>query len=1679
MVNSNSARIASRDSATTFFKGPIDDVRIYNRALSASEVSSLASGNPSTGSGYYTLGSSLDLTGNLNNYTGNLVSSGGITIQGNWNNQGDFTHDGGGTVNLNGTNQLMSGSTVFWNLTSTGSSSDTLRFDYTSRQNISGSLVLSGDSGQALSLRSTKTGSASNILLDASAGTQTLTYLDIKDSDASGGTELLANDGTSTDSGNTTNWDISTPATTVTITGVAYSDEGTTPLASKTVSMSLNGGAITDSGTTDAGGMFTLSGATMTGGTIITVFIDNETEDAVTVTVSSGSTMTGVHLYQDRLIIRSETGAMTQPSGSEGTLTSTHLDTANNSGDADINAIYTMSSLNVTTIDGKTLYIWTGSLLNLGGTLDVGTSGTTSELHLNGSLTQNNNVIGIEGNYTQSGGTFTGSNGGSLIDIDGKFILVGGVFTATSGTWEQSGDMTISSGSLLHGSGSITFNLSSTINIGSESLNDVVFNSINQTWTITDTMDVNGDLTIAAVTGLKSGDINVAGNVTTTSASCGGSPAASIVFDGAGDQTLGADGGTGAVPAITINKTSGTLTIEDHINVIGYQRSWTYTAGTVDAGTSVIEFKNQLTIDSGAMSFNDVIFNFGNHSWTITDTMDVNGDLTIAAVAGLLGGNINVAGNVTTTSAICGGSSPASIVFDGTENQTLSADGGTGAVPAIAINKEDGTLTIEDTINVNGYDRTSWTYTAGTVDAGTSKVQFVVGSTIDSGTMSFNDVVFNFGNHSWTITDTMDVNGDLTFTALVGLNAGKISVAGNVSITDADVNLDGGANITLDGTGSQTLNLTTAGALDNGNVNISKSAGQVIMTSDFTLDVAGQDLILTGGTLDLSGYNLSVADQFTIGTGTTLKLHGNETITGGPDTVWGNTTVHYNDEDATITMLDQPFWNLIVGSTGSAVYHLANADSLALSGSLTISGGTLAVTNGQNITLSGSLIQGANGTFTAGTGTVTLDGIAQTLSGAISFNNLTKTITNADTLTFSLNGEKSISGALTLQGAVSNLLSLRSESSGTAAPIRLDASTGTQTLTYLDVKDSDASGGVELDASDGTSTDSENNTNWSFPAPTVTITGTAYSDEGTTPLASKTIALSVSGATVFTSAETDAGGQFTITSTGAVASGAVLTLFLDDETEDAVTVTVSSGSTMTGVHLYQDHLIIRSETGAMVASDSNIGTVTSTHLAEADDSGDSDITAIYTMSSNDTTIVSGKRIYIWSGSKLDLGGTLTSSYIHLDGDLTQNSNAITVNTSYTQSGGTFSGGDATIDINGSFTLSGSSTFTATSDTMTVKKDFIVSVGATFSHNNGNLAFAGNHGANPGSTINVPTTLTLNNLTIARDLSGYAHLTIPSGDTLVVLGDFTYTSGESLEGTGTIEVQGNVTIGANAGINSYYSGVGAAPTVVLNGSNDQTYTHTESGKLPNLEIDKTSGTVFAADGTTTLRMLSFTLTDGTFTAPSGTMYVGLNLTALADTTFNHNSGTLYFYRYGEANPTFDVPTSLTVNNLTIDRNGSYGRYTIPSEDTFVVSGNLTLTGYETSSPGGGTFDVKGNVAIGTDANGGASAITLSGTGTQTYTDSGGNEPDGDITISKPSGTLILASDAQWNATSQDLIFTGGTLDLGGYNLSVADQFTIGTGTTLKLHGDETITGGPDTVWNNATVHYNDEDATITM
>lgn len=118
-----------------------------------------------------------------------------INVSNNWDNQGTFI-PGTSTVNLNGTNQKLFGSTNFYKLTKDISSTnaDTLYFQQSTTQSIlsSGTLTLKGASGKVLTLRGcdavgieTSGNPKWSLNVSNTSTTFAVDYINVKDSDAS------------------------------------------------------------------------------------------------------------------------------------------------------------------------------------------------------------------------------------------------------------------------------------------------------------------------------------------------------------------------------------------------------------------------------------------------------------------------------------------------------------------------------------------------------------------------------------------------------------------------------------------------------------------------------------------------------------------------------------------------------------------------------------------------------------------------------------------------------------------------------------------------------------------------------------------------------------------------------------------------------------------------------------------------------------------------------------------------------------------------------------------------------------------------------------------------------------------------------------------------------------------------------------------------------------------------------------------------------------------------------------------------------------------------------------------------------------------------------------------------------------------------------------------------------
>ncbi len=212
----------------------------------------------------------------------------------------------------------------------------------------------------------------------------------------------------------------------------------------------------------------------------------------------------------------------------------------------------------------------------------------------------------------------------------------------------------------------------------------------------------------------------------------------------------------------------------------------------------------------------------------------------------------------------------------------------------------------------------------------------------------------------------------------------------------------------------------------------------------------------------------------TIRSGHTVTVDGDISI--DQTSLENGATLSVND-GVTLTVADGSGADMDVNGELS----LAGSAVVDCNGDFDATGGTVTFGGAGSLNLGGTIT--SLGTFTCGSGTVTLDGASQNLPGTNTFYNLSKTTSTAATLTFEAGAITTVTGALTLQGAAGQLLALRSSFDGTRWNINPQ---GSRTLAYLDVKDSNNTNAIDINAGGTGSIDSDNNNGWIFnTAPTV------------------------------------------------------------------------------------------------------------------------------------------------------------------------------------------------------------------------------------------------------------------------------------------------------------------------------------------------------------------------------------------------------------------------------------------------------------------------------------------------------------------------------------------------------------------------------------------------------------------
>lgn len=866
--------------------------------------------------------------------------------------------------------------------------------------------------------------------------------------------------------------DTASPVLTLDITGIAYANDGTTPLTgtARTVAVRANGGDATTAETNTGTGAYSISVTQPAAGSTITVYLNAETETANTITITDGSTAITANLVDDRVIIQAD------------------------------------NSTNAITIDDLVDY---DSTTNDTDMLFAATDASPDTL-----VVEDGNQL-----YINASDTFT-PEGNVTVGTGGINIAALGIWTATTtetianaGNWANSGTFTSATGT-------VTFNPSSgttTINTGgtgtTQDFNNLTINTTNGAIVqlITNDCDIDGTLTISAGTL----DMNGRSISTTTSFSNTGTlklQGAETVSWTTNDTDSGtweyAGDGTGAATTQTvkdfgandyfkliINDTSasnkdtfslgaavdinddfvltlGTFSVGGSNYAMDIASGWADTgAGSFTEGTGTVTFSGTGEINANE-AFNDVTLNTSG-TMRLEAALDVDDDLTITAGALDVSTNnlgVNVGGDWSNSGTFTERSGAVS--FDGSGAQAISTAetwydltiNNSAGSPSDSVDVDPaGVQVVANTLTITDGQYTPYTgddYVDVSIGANgilkpdASAVITVSGNWSNSGAFTHNNSDFTFdgsvaqgitgattwdnliiNNSAGSPSDSVDVDpsGIQTIAGLLNISDGQwSSITGDdyASVTIGSQGIlkpDASASITVSG------NWTTTGTFTNNN-------------SDFTFDGSSAQTISGANTwnnLTISNSSASPDDDNDVDPGAV------QTIAGTLNVADGQWTPYTGDDYAIVT----------IGADG-----IIKPDASA---SLTVSG---AWTN--------------NGTFTNNSSLVTLDGASQSLTGSATFYQLTKSVTSADTLTFDNTVTQTVANTLTLNGATGQKLSLRSDVTGSAFGLVLSTG-GTQVISYLDVKDSDATGGVTL-TDTSTSTDSGNNTNWVF---TVASTG--------------------------------------------------------------------------------------------------------------------------------------------------------------------------------------------------------------------------------------------------------------------------------------------------------------------------------------------------------------------------------------------------------------------------------------------------------------------------------------------------------------------------------------------------------------------------------------------------------------
>ena len=506
-----------------------------------------------------------------------------------------------------------------------------------------------------------------------------------------------------------------------------------------------------------------------------------------------------------------------------------------------------------------------------------------------------------------------------------------------------------------------------------------------------------------------------------------------------------------------------------------------------------------------------------------------------------------------------------------------------------------GTLTsngkVIDTLTVNGTGITTTLQDALTC--------LVTGtSTLTQGTLNLNDFTFTTGIFSSSNTNTRSIAFGTTGSIVL-----TTTTAGSTVLSMADATnftFTGTSNISTAMSVTRTFAFGTTGTIlfaSRLNLNLTSGAS----TPTFTINSSFRQINFTGSTCNPGNQTIR-CHGFTLASGgtytsTDFTMVGTGTLTSNGKVI---DILNINATGITTTLADAG-QSATLGLT-SGTLDLAGFTFTATSTAATASGAKNLTFNGGTLVCSAASATAWNNaaptgfTTTAGTGTGTISMTAATaktfvgggstynctlnqggagtltITGANTFNDIANTNATASQITFPASTTTTVN-AFTLSGSSGNLVSIRSSTPGTQ--FTLSDASGTVSVSFLDIQDSNATGGATwLASTSNGNVDSGNNLGWVFNASYNVSIVESITASDSILLSLTRLGAVLESATVSDSAASQLTANGAISESATVSDSAASQLTANGAISETATVSDSTDSQLTAVGLVSEQAAI-------------------------------------------------------------------------------------------------------------------------------------------------------------------------------------------------------------------------------------------------------------------------------------------------------------------------------------------------------------------------------------------------------------------------------------------------------------------------------------------------------------------------